>query len=497
MIDCPIQFWYRSVQSIMDFPTEVIVYFLSNLSLEELFPMRLVSTNWYAIINWMITTKPSNKIHFSTLIRLIETNPNLIDQMFVNLSARDKNNVCAVYAYLGIMPKVEEYISLGAQWTPKAVGMSFCSGSKKFISKFGNANLTETIMDTLYQNYVNKRFNTKNIVGVQKTYGDKVAKWIDRHLDIYHQCEQDIVKTAVMKDNVSIIETILKNEPYPDFLYGTKKYYCTYTSLRIRKLAVEFRKMKIIKWFMNKKTSMDEEMMMYAVEYNHYDLFQLFCKKYAPTNEKLFQYLTEFSHRPLLMLSTFNRQFVDKITEIFRDERRKIIIDSSNHLVSESFCDHLDRINADNMELLRQILSFVPNYSIDIGNMAAKKNRVDIIDWLIKNGYQISVHDCSLNAVWHNNDSILECLFQFNSKQIESKWRILLCNAIIQKSKNVLYWLLEHWKEEIDPVITAKNNEWIETKQIFIGGMKREITIIKTNQKSIEIYQDFLKRIGK
>lgn len=535
-----------------DLPPEILHQIISLLSFDQNVTNRAVSKYWYGICNDTISVRIPKFITKKLLSKMVHCDPELLVLIEDKLSSKQKNHLCACFAYLGDEIKIEYWIDQGAVWNCECTNYALYNEKYHLIRHFDPAiNIRHIPYEVkLSARPFRKRIYKKflKIISNQK-YQTYVADWLKEHSDDFLKLEK-LSLVAIKNSNCHVLE-FLNSQPNR-YVFGIDEL----------KYVIQNNDLEMFQWIMENcliKTGLLED------EYNQNLLFieaayhgKLDILKYIQSVSTYINhnYLHEgirkvksadYQYRDTkdFMVHTVctayiasianNQNYVEQYLLLYWSDTLHDLYYDINQSIVTTFFKQI--ITSQNIIAIDKLLSFdTGHYLIEI---AIKLGNLNICQHIHQRCPLILNHfdDLLYSVAIHGHADILQYLSDHmnNSKQkIIYYGRKLMLFAIQHDHLNVAKWLVNFWDREIihssiridyAPFWNQKIYGWLKGFQrvVFIRkrGKYEPVTVgsiynlkrifcvdkmcymtgtmvrfVKTNQRTLDYVTNYIRSVG-
>lgn len=439
-------------------PPEIEQKILSFLPIKELIRFRTTCETWNSVIPQVIFYYKVSDFTFKILATMIQRENPLLDFIYPKLSIKQKTCLCRYYAYLGRIDKMKACLSDGAIWNVKTIcflinGFFSIEIKEKILGEYGMAQLKPIHLEVItFLSTKSKRIGPYNGYGIEEAIDDiqnnrfdSLKKSIqDGKIEIY----PSLIYTAIHFNNVEIFEWLYQNylrDPMGFVLNENKMF----------KFAMENGNIEMIQKILDKGYYLNADMSLIALANGHITLVQWLCDHHGLLIEDLIVIINQINDR----YHTYYSYLIKLVTWK----------------------------NMDSIIMLLKTNSFI---SIQIGKFAAINGEIFMLAYLIRHGYQLDLELCYLESIAHGQIEIVDYLNQIDPSILTIVWNSCLQKAINNNQTKSMEWLFDHNQNDLDRSYQPMLHYIESTMRCHLDN--RQFVCIKTNQKAINYYYQFI-----
>lgn len=507
----------------MFIPIEIQYQILFNLSLKDLVNNMIISKDWYDLVYDIIKRNKTIQLTTKIMASIIKINPIFINGLVEALSYKQKRKICLFYSYLGQMDLVSKYL-IDIPWDHKLISYTISGHinrlmkSKREIStdiheiiseipliqKYGIADHKldkYTLWLQKIQNSVDQKY-----LQAQASYRKlplKIQNDIDSIIGEYDQSNTKILSTEtilIKHGNIDALQMMV-NHGYL-FKFQAYESAIVYNQLQVIQwlasimiiykdvfmVAAKFGRIEILKWLHNEclygsnyafEGIYLDDIMEAAAKHGQLQVIKLL---YLPHNSSSRDVIFIFS-----AATGGHQEIIDWILEkwSYTPDQLSILVDVHCEDLKIIFSD---LVQESNMPIIKWFLNYCPALSYYFGDYAAKNGQLSILDFIIKNEYQINFTYCLHHVSVNNNLEILKYIATIRPSVIKENWNKCMALAMECNNLKIVKWLLQyqyHYRSSF----LIKYNVYKIKKSHLDGG---KIYHYNTNQKSISYYQEIV-----
>lgn len=522
-----------------DIPSEIHCKIISYLPLKQIVINRTISKCWYQISNYVIKLLIPEHLKKKLIAKMVQCDPEILTLLDGEFTSKQKNHICACFAYSGNVAKIEYYLKNGATWNRKCTNYALFNNHFSIVRQFGSLSDIDTHhlpyeiglnLRTFKKKTCNLFLKMKRI----KKYQSHVSEWLNEHLDDFLKLEK--ISLVAIKDNNHHVLKVLNSQPNR-YVFDSKdlKYVIRFGNLEMFQWMVEnclfnfklsngnkqnslfceaafYGKLDILKYIQLKIICNDDLDSIYFQD-NKTDkcIIYLVHNAYLAAVANNQRHIMNYLHPDWTIEFSISNNWTIAI-KCIRNIVIKNNISALNKLTSFMISWYLTKmvIEVGNVEMLQYIHQYYPTFFHTMHkpfHTAVIHGHLHILQYLhdnLRNGKQKIIYygkKLVLFAIQHDHLHIAKWLINFwDTEIVHSPDRSIYSSFWNQK---IYGWLngipFIPWKKgQYEPIIVASiynlKRTFCVSKYCYATGTI--VRYVKTNQRTLDYVANYIKTVG-